>query len=71
MSHQCPATGCKRNLPDHLLMCKPHWFQVPHHLRRAVWSAYQDGAGVGTLELLQAQTLAIEAVDEKNAAGAS
>jgi len=70
VTHTCPARGCRRNLPDHLLMCKPHWYQVPAHLRRAVWDAYQDGAGVGNVELLNAQADAINAVNEKLAAGA-
>jgi len=71
MSHRCPARGCKRNLPDHLLMCRPHWYQVPYHLRSAVWNAYQDGAGVGTTELMLAQSDAIEAVNAKNAGATS
>jgi hypothetical protein len=70
MTHQCPAKGCKRNIPDHLLMCKPHWFQVPYHLRRAVWDTYQDGAGVGTAALVHAQRDAIDAVNGKLAGGA-
>ena len=65
MTHPCPAYRCRRTMPDHLLMCKPHWYQVPYHLRLAVWDAYQDGAGVGTPELLAAQADAIQAVNEK------
>jgi hypothetical protein len=64
-SHECPANGCSRILPDHLLMCRPHWFQVPHHLRSAVWAAYQGGAGVGSGELMRAQDAAIEAVNSR------
>jgi hypothetical protein len=69
MTHQCPTRGCKRNLPDHLLMCRPHWYQVPYHLRRAVWNAYDGGAGVGTWPLRVAQANAIEAVNAKLAGG--
>lgn len=65
MTHQCPANGCKRNLPEHLLMCKPHWYMVPRHLRSDVWNAYQDGAGAYTPELLDAQSEAIWAVNQK------
>jgi hypothetical protein len=65
VSHQCPAAPCKRNLPDHLLMCKPHWYMVPPPLRSDVWDAYAGGAGVGTTELLLAQAAAIEAVNGK------
>jgi hypothetical protein len=44
---------------------------VPYHLRRAVWNAYGSGAGVGTQPLRTAQVNAIEAVNDKLAAGTS
>lgn len=65
MTHQCPAEKCGRNLPDHMLMCRPHWYMVPSDLRAAVWATYRNGAGVGTLPLWQAQRDAIEAVNGK------
>lgn len=65
MAHQCPVRRCEHQLPDHILMCKPHWHQTPFMLRRAVWAAYANGAGVGTAELLAAQRDAIDAVNAK------
>jgi hypothetical protein len=65
MSHQCPANGCGQTMPDHMLMCRPHWYMTPRPLRTAVWDAYRDGAGVGTPELARAQDLAIDAVNRK------
>jgi len=64
MPHACPARRCPRvNLPDHLLMCGPHWRRVPPPLQRAVTLAYDRGRGLGTLALLAAQTDAIMAVN--------
>ncbi len=68
--HECPAKGCSRRIPDHLLMCRNHWFMVPRMMRSAVWAAYDGGAGVGTSKLLMAQSAAIEAVNERLARSA-
>jgi hypothetical protein len=64
MTHQCPAKGCTRTVPNHLLMCGPHWHMVPKPLQSDVWAAYY-GAGVGSIELLDAQSEAIYAVNQK------
>ena len=63
MTHLCPRRGCKREVPDHLLMCGVDWRLVPRDLQRAVTAAYDHGRGLGTLALLQAQTDAIRAVN--------
>ena len=47
-SHPCPVSGCSRNVAAHMLMCRPHWYQVPLPLRNAVWAAWRGGAGAGT-----------------------
>jgi hypothetical protein len=67
MTHQCPVRVCPAVLPDHLLMCRPHWFMVPPALRNAVWAAYRNGAGTGTLALHAAQVAAIRAVERRPA----
>lgn len=40
MAHKCPVEGCVRNVPDTLLMCKPHWFRVPAPMRMEVWKTW-------------------------------
>jgi hypothetical protein len=61
--HDCPGPRCTRRVPDRLLMCGPHWRLVPADLQRAVYAAYNHGRGVGSMELLTAQTAAIAAVN--------
>lgn len=48
-----------------MLMCKPHWFQVPRELRDRVWSTYRayrsdDGS---LLDYVEARDAAIHAVE--------
>lgn len=38
--HRCVVTGCDVDLPPRLLMCKPHWRQVPHRLQKHVIDAF-------------------------------
>ena len=65
MNHTCPATGCKQQIGKQLLMCRPHWHQVPYLLRRDVVAAWNFGDGAGTDALLAAQQAAIGALNEK------
>lgn len=62
-SHTCPVARCSTTVPDHLLMCGPHWRSVPLELQRAVYRAYRRGDGVGTEALADAQQAAIAAVN--------
>ncbi len=71
VSHLCPAGACPVTLPDHLLMCRPHWYMVPGHLRTAVYGAYRHGAGVGSMALFLAHAAAINAVQNRLAAVAA
>lgn len=61
--HECPVEGCTKQLPSHILMCKPHWFSVPKDLRDAVYAAYQGGAGLFTEEYKEARDAAIAAAE--------
>ena len=63
MTHLCPARTCPREVPDHLLMCGIHWRLVPPPAARAVYAAYDHGAGIGTPELIAAQAAAIRIVN--------
>jgi hypothetical protein len=62
MSHKCPGPGCTARVADHMLMCRPHWYQVPRALRNDVWAAWDNGMGAGTIEHTEAITAAIDAL---------
>jgi hypothetical protein len=51
-------------------MCRKHWFMVPQHLRREVWTAWEHyQAGRRTLEQLRAvQARAIDSLKPKGPA---
>lgn len=45
-THACPATGCNRQMPRHLLFCPAHWRLCPTALQKkvlAAWSEVQQG----------------------------
>jgi hypothetical protein len=63
--HQCPVEGCRVLLPPAKLMCLDHWRIVPESTRKAVYAAYDFGAGIGTEVLAQVQDAAIAAVERK------
>ncbi len=64
-SHECPGRGCKQRVTAHMLACRPHWYMIPAPLRAAVWAAWRDGAGAGSLEHTAAITAAVEALNAK------
>ena len=68
MTHECPATGCTREVSIDMLMCRSHWYMVPPALRSAVWNAWDDGAGTGTTQHGAAIRAAFRSVNEKLAA---
>ena len=45
--HRCVVPGCRVALPQHLLMCSPHWARVPGALRGRLVEMYRHGQ-VGT-----------------------
>ena len=63
--HPCPVTRCRREVPERLLMCAPHWRLVAPPIKRAVWDAWNDGRGRGSTALLHAQAAAIRCVNER------
>lgn len=69
-SHGCPVDGCEKRMPQQVLMCKPHWFAVPLHLRRAVTSAWQrvQRTGGDWMEpgYQRARQAAIDAVNQRS-----
>jgi hypothetical protein len=62
MPHKCPGPECPAQVPDHMLMCRPHWYAVPRSLRNDVWAAWNGGAGAGTSEHNEAMIAAIKSI---------
>lgn len=60
MTHECPGPGCERRVSAMMLACDRHWYQVPRHLRDAVYRAWNDGQGAGTAEHAFAARAAIK-----------
>jgi len=67
-SHECPVRGCPQRVTLHMLMCRPHWYQVPRPLRGAVWDAWQAGEGAGSAAHCEAIEAAVEAVNARQGA---
>ena len=63
MTHTCPGPRCAAEVDSAKLMCPAHWRQVPEPVRRAVWIAWNRGAGAGTRAHTAAIRLAIAAVN--------
>lgn len=59
-THNCPVTGCDKQMPQHLLMCPAHWRLVPEGLQRAVNRNWRNG---NTKAYLAARAQAITAVN--------
>lgn len=66
-SHRCPADGCTRQVPNHMLMCRPDWCLVPKPLQDAVYRTWDRGAGAGTPAHQAAIDAAIQAVSRAKA----
>lgn len=60
--HYCQAIGCKIAVRVSRLMCKRHWFMVPHYMRRKVWQTWDNGKGILTGEYYEAAQDAIKYV---------
>lgn len=57
----CPVPGCETKHSRNLMMCKPHWFQVPKPIRDEVWRSFK-GEGVLSDTYLDAREAAIGSV---------
>jgi hypothetical protein len=42
-AHTCHAIGCSTPVPPEMLMCAPHWRQVPAEIKAAIWRTYRPG----------------------------
>lgn len=65
-SHDCPITGCARKAGRGKLLCYTHWYQVPDHLRKALYRAWDRGRGAGTLAHHKAIWAAIDSVNNRD-----
>jgi hypothetical protein len=68
MSHRCPGPGTVHSqggiVPDDMLACSRHWYQVPRPIRNRVFATWRDGEGAGTAEHIGAMADAIHAMSE-------
>ncbi|MGH3189412.1 MAG: hypothetical protein ACRDPY_08615 [Streptosporangiaceae bacterium] len=62
LTHECPAPVCTDQVDPDMLMCPAHWRQVPKPIRRAVWIAWNRGAGAGSRAHVAAMRAAIGAL---------
>lgn len=62
-THTCPVPGGDRDVPNDMLMCSRHWFTVPKPLRKALYRAWRNGAGMGSAEHVAAMKACIHAAD--------
>lgn len=62
-THECPARNCTKRVSAEMLMCPRHWYRVPAPMRKAVWRAWDHGAGAGSDAHTAAIIAAIEAVN--------
>lgn len=67
--HKCAAAGCHTFIEQRLLMCGPHWHEVPLYLARkvnATFAAYQRSSPADrqrTREaFLEARAAAVESI---------
>jgi len=63
MTHECPGPGCTEQVAPDRLMCSSCCPQVPKPVRRAVWIAWNRGAGAGSPAHAAAMRAAIAAVN--------
>jgi len=66
-THTCPATGCRRQLPYHMLACAAHWRRVPLAVQRQVYRTWAQGAMPNAEAYLAARQAAIDAMNGTNA----
>ena len=63
---ECRIEGCTAVHKRRLFCCQSHWFQLPKHMRDAIWSAYRRD-GVLSLEYAQAAENAEAFLEDRDA----
>lgn len=71
-AHTCHVSSCVAKVPPRMLMCRPHWRQVPQALKDDVLNTYQQGQERGDVRpsvvWLKAARAAITAVEDRERA---
>lgn len=62
MKHKCPVDGCEAKVPHEILMCYPHWKQVPKDLQYHVNKTWRSGDAA---KYLEARAASVAAVNQK------
>jgi hypothetical protein len=73
-TRECPCLGCTTTIPSYLVMCKPHWAQVPRPLQAEIRMALGEGKEIRahpTQRYLNAVREAIGRVNERIEAAAA
>lgn len=52
-THECPGCG-REGVPNARLSCRPCWYALPIELRNAIWTAWRNGTGAGSMAHLRA-----------------
>jgi hypothetical protein len=47
-THECPAPGCTKRVPHHMLACRRHYHDLPKVLRNRLYAAWDGGDGQGS-----------------------
>ncbi len=63
MNHTCHANFCNIKTEPKLLMCKPHWKQLPNKLKNAVWLAFKGTTKESRIKSIPYLTACAEAVE--------
>jgi hypothetical protein len=68
-THPCAADQCDVPLPPRLLMCGPHWRDVPRVIQARIYALYRPGqtAATASPEYLAVLDEAVAAVRESEA----
>ena len=72
--HVCHVYGCDVPVPPRMLMCRPHWAQVPREMQDAVYSTFNPQqckrrGPIPTREWLKAARAALTHVEQAERQG--
>lgn len=59
--HRCVAIGCTATIQRGMLMCRPHWHQVPKPLQLGVHRAWRSFRGCKSIESMHSYNAAVKA----------
>lgn len=62
--HDCPAPGCDKRVPFHILACKTHWYMIPKPVRDKLWREYDENFGETSYFKARAECLSVLGVED-------